>query len=320
MRSLLGYLSILTILTLGCNDAGLKTASFTDVNFIARFKDDKPAAVSFTFDDGLRSAIDTVAPMFESFSWRTTFFINSTPWYTEWKIMAENGHEIANHSFQHIHLIRIPDKETLEFEINHNYEMIENNIGIAPLSFAHTYDVTNDLIDSVVFEKHLFSRISPPRFCHPIEYNFATKLNQANSYIDDAIKSSDWIVPAMHGIEDGSYPIKKDFLRQHLEYIKSKESEIWVDTFKNIALYKLERENSSLTLVADNKKVYINLAVNLDLSIGWVPLTVLMPIDFEYSNIQLINNQSSANVDFTIENNVIKFDIAPGEELLLSWD
>jgi peptidoglycan-N-acetylglucosamine deacetylase len=81
------------------------TVSF---NGYAQFKwpENKKAAVIFTYDDGLDCHLDIAVPQLDKFGFKGTFFCtgNSPSLYNrveEWRKIAENGHELGNHTLFH---------------------------------------------------------------------------------------------------------------------------------------------------------------------------------------------------------------------------
>ena len=74
----------------------------------AQFKwpDGKKAAVVFTYDDGLDCHIDVAAKQLDEYGLKGTFYCtgNSPSLYNridEWRKMAQNGHELGNHTLFH---------------------------------------------------------------------------------------------------------------------------------------------------------------------------------------------------------------------------
>ena len=77
-------------------------------NLNAQFKwpNDKKAAVVFTYDDGLDCHLDVAVPHLDEFGIKGTFYCtgNSPSLYNrleEWRNIAENGHELGNHTLFH---------------------------------------------------------------------------------------------------------------------------------------------------------------------------------------------------------------------------
>ncbi|MDE0043837.1 MAG: polysaccharide deacetylase family protein, partial [Candidatus Poribacteria bacterium] len=71
------------------------------------WSDNHRAAVSLTFDDGSASHLDIAIPILEEYNLLGTFYINprGDDWaqrYLPWRNAALAGHEIGNHTIQHI--------------------------------------------------------------------------------------------------------------------------------------------------------------------------------------------------------------------------
>ena len=73
------------------------------------FAEKRSGAVSLTFDDGLPSQLEVAVPTLNAHGLRATFYINPRgpdgEWQRRlapWKSVAEQGHEIGNHSLSHV--------------------------------------------------------------------------------------------------------------------------------------------------------------------------------------------------------------------------
>ena len=116
-------------------------AGIGDVS-IKKWKDDKTAAFSFTFDDCMQSQYDHVFPIFEQYGFKGTFFVITEPlddpygpfWrygtWSEFLEMSDAGQEIGSHTVHHLHLgnIAIGDTSTdstLLFELYQSKKRIE---------------------------------------------------------------------------------------------------------------------------------------------------------------------------------------------------
>src|SRR6266699_2865776 len=99
---------------------------------IAQFDGDRPAAISYTFDDNLRDQYTLAVPMLNEVGFKGTFFVipgatAETPeeakkkqslkraWgsisWPELKEMAAQGHEIASHTWSHPNLQKLSTEE-----------------------------------------------------------------------------------------------------------------------------------------------------------------------------------------------------------------
>jgi peptidoglycan/xylan/chitin deacetylase (PgdA/CDA1 family) len=217
------------------------------------FPNNKHTAISFTFDDGSREHFDMAVPLLNEFGFKATFFViagltreqKSDPlisdrqrdWWgevswQEWRIAANQGHEIGNHSLTHPLLPRVREPHRLNAEVIDSARLIEEKIGQWPASFAYPYNKSSAAVRELVLQHHYAVREEWIRYGGP---NFT--LAKANGHIDRAIRKGLWIVPIIHGIGHGFDPLDPDLLRQHLQYIKEREAEVLVDTFGAVSAW-----------------------------------------------------------------------------------
>lgn len=117
--------------------------------YIAKFPGDKRAAVSFTFDDNCASSLTKIAPLFDRYGYRASFFIvpasiKSHDEWSKWKRLSDRGFEIGNHSMSHRNLTSL-DLNGLGEEINETFKLIKAKINKAPLSFAPPGHATSEI-------------------------------------------------------------------------------------------------------------------------------------------------------------------------------
>jgi peptidoglycan/xylan/chitin deacetylase (PgdA/CDA1 family) len=103
---------------------------------------DEIKEVALTFDDGPHPVLTLqLLEILKRYHVRATFFVLGErvklyPWTLQ-KI-AEEGHEIGNHSYSHPSLDRLSN-EQIENEISRTQEIIKNTIGIEPSLFRPPY-------------------------------------------------------------------------------------------------------------------------------------------------------------------------------------
>lgn len=247
---------------------------------VAYFPDGKQASLAFTFDDNCLSSFTKIAPMLEEYGYKGTFFLIAGQVYSDaswsrWRGLSERGHEIGNHTMNHPDLSQIRDSLRLDHEINSSYDLIKKKIGKAPFSFAHPYHKANKLVNRILSQRHYASRIYPGGCCmwgitsSSTEQGFRDLLNTG-------IDNNYFMALAGHGIGDGWEPVTESWLRDCLEIIKERESEIAVDHFGNLAKYKIERENTQVKAKTFYKGVSFSLETSLDTAVFNYPLTVVI--------------------------------------------
>lgn len=229
---------------------------------VAAFDGDRAAAISYTFDDDTVDHYRIVAPMFEAFGLRATFFViagtvpdtdqeaaarkpgqyGGVSW-PQLKAMAEKGHEIANHSWTHMNLRKCSDDELRE-QIEKSRAVIAEKVGAAPLTFCYPGNGRDERVRQAVLKTHIAAR----------EYQFeigGTDMTaaRANAWADDVAKQGKWGVSMTHGILNGYHPLSSpDVLREHLAYVSKCRDRIWIDTFANVARYVRERDTARVAV------------------------------------------------------------------------
>ena len=93
----------------------------------------KRAAVSLTYDDGLDSQLENVAPQLDEFGLKATFFLtkeNMEARVDDWMALAKRGHEIADHTATHPCRLRGLTSDTFEQnEIAPTEQFLDDHFG-----------------------------------------------------------------------------------------------------------------------------------------------------------------------------------------------
>jgi peptidoglycan/xylan/chitin deacetylase (PgdA/CDA1 family) len=227
------------------NDQGVRVACFSGA---------REAAVSFTLDDGWEDNATIAAPLFSRYGFHATFFLvpgqipdddsvkgthnyGKIPWKT-WKEIAQSGHEIANHTLHHPGLTKADDA-TIEKEIMGAYKLIEDRIGIAPVSFAYPGNARDDRVRKFVYARHAVAR------------EFET------------------------GYGGKDFP-SASVLEEHLKYVQTLKDRVWFDTIGNVGRYVKERDAAKLEVKKVANGVSFTLTAGLDAKLFCVPLTVIV--------------------------------------------
>jgi peptidoglycan/xylan/chitin deacetylase (PgdA/CDA1 family) len=275
----------------------LLSAGASDIR-IAKFHDDKAAAISYTFDDGLRDQFEIAAPMLDAHGIHATFFIITKPVaktpeegracppgkfggisWPELKDLSERGHEIANHTWTHRDFRRIPWQEVRP-ELDLADQDIRTHLGFAPLTVAYTANSFFDEARKEALRYHLADRTFQTAFGGP-KFTEA----DADKWLDETLRDRKWSVAMIHGIVQGFYPFTDpQILAHHLDYAVKFRDRLWIDTFVAVANYVRTRDASRLT-VTSAKKGEATFILTADLppsSAGVVfphaDLTVVIPV------------------------------------------
>ena len=249
---------------------------------IAKWQGDRAGAFAFTFDDGQREQAAIAAPMLDALGLKATFVINpgKTPqngesWFgswEQWRALAKNGHEIGNHAMTHENLSKASD-EVLQREVVDAKALIEKEMALPCYTFVYPFNAEGDAARALVKKTHpVWSSGERKAYGGP---NFTAA--KANAWIDEAIAQKSLVIAMIHGIDTGYLPFTgRAIFKDHLDYVKSKESQAWIATLATIKRYAAERDAAKLDVQASAKKAVITLTCTLDPVIYNVPLTVVI--------------------------------------------
>jgi peptidoglycan/xylan/chitin deacetylase (PgdA/CDA1 family) len=325
---------IVTLLAITASLSALSQAQPGPVKArIAMFRGDKAAAISYTFDDGIRDQYELAYPMLQQAGIHATFFVITSvipdkqeevaarkpgsaggiSW-EKLQEMAAAGHEIASHSWSHPNLPKLNDQQLHE-EIDKADSSIASRLGKAPLTFAYPYNAFDDRVHAAVMQRHIASRDYQQAFGNP-----RFTLAFANSWADKQILEHKWGVAMIHAIQTGFDAFTSpDILQQHFAYVQQHTPDLWIETFGQVALYTTERDSTTLTIVqAGKRQLRCNLSTRLDTAVYHYPLTLIVEIPaVRKARVE----QGGKTLPVTVQQGRLLFDALPGqEEILIRWD
>jgi peptidoglycan-N-acetylglucosamine deacetylase len=256
---------------------------------VAHFQGDRLAAVSLTFDDGLRNQYEVAVPMLNRLGLKATFFIvpgatkdtdaeastikpdqvGSMSW-EDIKALAAEGHEIGNHSYSHVPLVGATDDQ-LEIQVNKAYDRIAEVVGKPPLTFAYPGNGFDKHVHDFVMLRHAADREA--------SMNLGGRTDTGtNTVFELAIRNRSWLEVMTHGIDVGyDHFINAGIFEDHLVYLKDHEEQIWTDTFANVARYVQERDAAKIDGHVEKGKAVFTVTCPLNPKLYDQPLTILVP-------------------------------------------
>lgn len=258
---------------------------------IARFSGDRAAAISYTFDDNTRDQYTVGVPMLDEAGFKGTFFVipgvtvdtveeaaKKVPlkraWggitWTELKEMSAQGHEIANHTWSHPNLTKLTPEE-VDAQISKAYDSIKSRIGKPPLTLAFPFNQSTPEVRAAALKNHVAFR------SYQTGIGGKSTVESLNAWADKQVRDKTWGVAMAHAIAMGYSALSDpEILRAHLRHVKSREHDIWVDTFSNIARYQKERDDAKLEVSGSGGDLTCKLNGTLDPRIFDVPLTIVI--------------------------------------------
>lgn len=279
-------------ITLSCA-ASSQAAETVPVARIAKFDGDRAAAISYTFDDGLRDQYTLAVPMLNEVGFKGTFFIipNSTPetledarknddkkraWggitWSELKEMAAQGHEIGSHTWSHRNLKNLSADE-VEAEFTNANEAIQAHLGQATLTLAFPFNASTPEIQATALRHYVAYR------AYQTATSGGTTAESLNTWADKLVKDGKWGVIMTHAVAKGYAAVSDaEVFRAHFMYVKSREADIWGDTFANISRYEKEREDATLKITGGTSQATCVLQGTLDVQLYNVPLTIVLEV------------------------------------------
>lgn len=105
--------------------------------------------ICFTWDDNFIRHYTLIAPLFEKYGYRCTFFINSDDedlnefLTVKYKDLYNRGFEIGNHGHKHINMQNLNDEE-FAYSIEESQKQLLKKIGVTPCTFAFPYHKYSD--------------------------------------------------------------------------------------------------------------------------------------------------------------------------------
>lgn len=254
---------------------------------ICDFKQNKAAAVSLTFDDGLLDHATVVQPMLREAGISGTFFIvpkyaemaldhrddPSKRQYLNWdqiKSIGDDGHELANHSMTHANLKEASD-DLLQREVVEAIDVIETKTGQRPVTFCFAGNSRDQRALDFVLQHHVNART----FQYGIGRRF--EIGKFNDWLNGQLKQRKWGVLMIHAIIDdfnGYDPLPNEAadFQQLLDSLNASREDLWIGTFAEVSKYVKLRDSVEVELL-ENGQQFI-LRSDLDPAIYDVPLTI----------------------------------------------
>lgn len=302
---------------------------------IAQFAGDRAAAISYTFDDGLRDQFTLAVPMLNEVGFKGTFFIipgktaatpeegeqkqNNPDIHKQWggiswpelKEMSKQGHEIASHTWSHRNMAKIPPAD-MDAELGKAYETIKTRIGKPPLTLAFPYNKSTPEVQAAALKYHVAYR------SFQLGTGGKSTVASLNAWADKLVRDKKWGIIMTHAIAHGYAELSDpEILRAHFKDVRNRERDIWVDTFSNIARYEKERDDAKLEVAGTAGNITCTLSGTLDPMLYDVPLTIVVDAPKATS---VKAQQTGKELPAHVSNGSIYVDAAPSPQTItITW-
>ena len=279
---------------------------------ICTWNNDRDAAVSLTYDDALSTQANLAAPLMHQRGLRGTFFIPVFDVGTcsangfcgdwpQWIEIASWGNEIGSHTLTHPDLITLSQDQLWDEVVLAKRYLEENITGASIETFSFPYGSYNTEVMQLVREHYLASRCdrhnisaqpaplssSPPDPYKVIPCNFGNNENytELNQLVEDAVNTNGWLVEMIHAIEGGGWdPVPINNLTAHLNYLSSREEDVWVAPFSNVTKYIRARDTATpeiTPLSGDIFALLLNSSLNPEVYDEPLTVNITLPSDWE---------------------------------------
>ncbi len=295
---------------------------------VARFQGDAIAAVSMTFDDAFPSQIEKAIPILNEYGLRATFFVHSdnvkSSWasnWDAWRAAAKSGHEVGSHTKSHLMLTQVRTARQLRNEIVGSADLIGQQMGIRPISFAYPFSDFNDAVQRQVRSAYLLDR-ADCRMWGGEGFGADTGIRT----IEQAVQKKIWFYCMMHGVDEVSFrPITAKALTGISQYLAKHKDSIWTDTYGNVGRYVKERTVADIKIKSVSLESFL---VRLLLPEGepnreslTVPLSLMIELDGRNSStVRAIRDETPLKTVLSRDGGYIMVDVIPdGRWIRIFW-
>jgi len=236
--------------------------------------------------------------------------------------LAKHGHEFASHTVTHPRLA-VLDDANLIYELERSREEILNHLG-----YKHTFSVEcpygteNQRAVAFALERYQLTRnFMPDSFVEDLDRGSekdptesrkqyvrwqrgpvtATSMSVMKSWVDTtAAHENIWLVLVFHGVDGiGWQPRTSADLKDYFGYIKSKEDQVWVATFRDVAKYMRERMHATVESYRYGNVISVVLRDDLkDVSYN-LPLTLKTNVPANWTAVQIRQGERVASIQVT---------------------
>jgi peptidoglycan-N-acetylglucosamine deacetylase len=287
---------------------------------VARWPQDRLAAISLTFDDGINTHLDFVGPILKKHHLTGTFFVTTTmgPWEKrklEWKQLAEQGNELANHTVHHPCL----QAQIKPHSQDYTPAMMEAEIKDAAQQITQLLNTRRGLTFAYPCGNMSFGR--PPEevsnaalyLRYVSENSFGARGVGAGAPVDPdglnvldigdlgptadkdsiallgmaqpALRGHLWGVYCFHGVGGDWLSITTDTLDELAGYLE-RHPEIWTATFGDVLRYTQERRALSIQITQGSaSSLALDLQWPMDKQIYDLPLTLKVEVPAAWADV-----------------------------------
>ena len=329
LSSLMSLIIMLTVIT----SYSSAVSALDDSADIATWKGFRKSAVSFTFDKGAPSHVNKVAPLFDKYGYKASFYLVAkyNPDWDKFQDLADNGHEIGSNSKTYPANIS-GEEESSKLAIEEN---IKSKYGCITLAYPNGNlpedftAVKSNYIAARTYNGSWHGRpdymgkdgptdwTQVPALFTGSEYTF----NTSDSFVSEIKKVTNingWVVFTTEAIKNerngyATYsPTDLNAIDGTLSWVKENDKDVWLAPLCDVAMYIKERKASQIVKTAESQ---ISITYSLthkiadDICRYDYPLSIRCPLPTGWNDVYV--TQGKNVLDSKIVNGMVWFDAVP---------
>jgi peptidoglycan/xylan/chitin deacetylase (PgdA/CDA1 family) len=246
--------------------------------------------------------------------------------WEELRVIANQGHEFANHTISHPYL-QVLDEANILYEIEKCREDIVSHLGAKHgLSIECPYGIEDERVLQYVYPNFPFvrNRITDQFIkeilrgdpAEPVSSDreyvqwqrgplSETPMKVMKQWIDVTITKNVWLLLVFHGVEDiGWEALPKDSFVEYFDYIKDNDGNLWNATFQDAYKYVRERMHGQVESKATAGTITVTLAHDLNQQVYDLPLTLRTLVPETWKSVQFQQGVTKKNITVQKEGDI----------------
>ena len=291
---------------------------------VAKWKDDKKAALMLMFDDSAPTHVKLVFPELKARNMIATFYVNpgSGGWAgfkNAWeKEIPAAGMEYGNHTMTHKGARDVPNAEEEIGKCNDVIMQLFTGTKPRLISYGQpgvakgAWNITDAQLKEILVKDHLIHRPS-------VDGRFAfihLKTVDAMVHImDSAIEKGTAECVLFHGVGGDWLTFPLAGFKEFLDKIVENREKLWITTHIAEHKYETERDSAEATVQESSaKQIRIELKCKADPQLYDAPLTLVTQVPPAWKKCEVAQGTKKTTV--TAADGAIKYDALPGGETI----
>jgi len=261
--------------------------------------------------------------------------------WDELRALADRGYEFASHTVTHPRMA-VLDDANLVYELEMSRKEIRDQLG-----FKHTFSVecpygteNGRAVQAALLRYQLARNYMPDSDVDDLDRSnnmdpatsrkeyvrwqrgplTETPMELMKSWVDKtAAQGNIWLVLVFHGVDGiGWKPKTSADLKNYFWYLKSKEQNLWVATFQDVAKYLRERQHGTVNSYRDGEIISVVLRSDLTSVSYDLPLTLKTNVPDKWETVEIQQGARRKQVDVVQSNGAkyVLYQAVPNAEVM----